>query len=131
MTVLGIDYGRVRIGLALADGPLAEPLITLSAENRQKLIEKIATIVTENKVEKIIIGLSEGKMAQETLQFASSLEQSLGIKVISVDETLTTHEAQEKLTEAHRKSKQKRKLIDTASAAIILQSWLDHFPVAV
>jgi len=68
MKVLGLDYGRVRIGLAIAEGPLAMPLKTvLYFGDRNKIIQTLRQIVNEEQVERIVVGISEGIMAKDKL----------------------------------------------------------------
>jgi len=117
MRLLGIDYGQKKIGLAIADGPLAEPLKTLR--------EKIREIVRTLKIEKIVVGISEGEMGRESKKFSLSLSRSLRIPVGTFDETLTTVEAQRLSIEAKVKRKKRRELEDAYSATLILQDYLD------
>ena len=125
MRILGIDYGRKKMGLALSDGPLAEPYKILRYQDIEILREKIKKIVKELEIEKVVVGLSEGKMAEETKEFAKNLEEKLGLSVILQDETLTTHEAQDLSIKAGIKRKKRKTMEDAYSAALILQSYLD------
>lgn len=125
MRLLGIDYGRKKIGLALADGPLAEPLKILRYQDIKILREKIREIVQTLKIEKIVVGISEGEMGSESKKFSLSLSRSLRIPVDTFDETLTTVEAQKLSIEAKVKRKKRRELEDAYSATLILQDYLD------
>ena len=62
--LLGIDYGTECLGIAIATTPLAEPLLIL--DNNVDLFNKLQQICQEQAITKIIIGLSEGEMAQKT-----------------------------------------------------------------
>ena len=75
MMLLGIDYGSKHIGLAIASGPLAEPLKNLQKSPR--IQSQIQQICERLHVSKIIIGISEGRMAEETKKFANQLKQKL------------------------------------------------------
>jgi len=123
--VLGIDYGRKKIGLAVAEGPLAEPYEILRYQDIKILVKNIRKIVETLKIEKVVIGISEGKMAEETKNFGKRLEEKIGIPVFFQDETLTTQEAQRLAISAGIKRKKRRALEDAYSAALILQSYLD------
>ena len=125
MRILGIDYGRKKIGLATADGVLAEPLKVLRYQDIGGLSEEIKKIVHDLKVEKIVMGVSEGKMAEETKKFGRRLQKKLGIPLIFQDETLSTQQAQELSIKAGIKRKKRRELEDAYSATLILQSYLD------
>lgn len=123
--VLGIDYGRKKIGLAIADGPLAEPYKILRYQDIKILVKNIRTIVETLNVEKIVVGISEGRMAEETRKFGKKLEEELGVPVFLQDETLTTQEAQGLAISAGIKRKKRRFFEDAYSAALILQAYLD------
>jgi RNase H-fold protein (predicted Holliday junction resolvase) len=78
------------------------------------------------QVEKIVLGISEGKMGEESREFGRKLEKKLKIPMIFQDETLTTHEAQKLSIEAGMKRKKRKTLEDAFSATLILQAYLDE-----
>lgn len=127
--VLGIDYGRKKIGIAIADGPLAEPLEVIRFENEEDALEKVSSSFAkaseDKKVSKVVLGVAEGKMAEEQREFGKKLEKRLGIPVTFQDETLTTQEAQELSIKAGIKRKKRKGLEDAYSAALILQNYLE------
>ena len=127
MRILAIDYGRKKIGLALADSEvnLAEPHRVIRFETIEEALKKIEKETEEEKIEKIVVGVSEGKMAEETRNFGKKLRDKLGIPVAFQDETLTTQEAQRFSIEAGIKRKKRKNLEDAYSAAIILQDYLN------
>jgi RNase H-fold protein (predicted Holliday junction resolvase) len=94
MNLLGIDFGERKIGLALAIGPLSEPVGIVS--NLKEIVE----ICQKNEVEKIIVGVSEGEMAKKQRKFAQELKALTGLPIELQDETLTTNEAILKMKEA-------------------------------
>lgn len=120
-TILGIDFGTKRVGVAIARGPLAEPLVILA--NDTALISQIAEIVTKEQVKRIVVGLSENKMAEQTKQFADKLTQHLDIPIHFIDETLSSYEMHHKMRLAKRSKKQAP--IDHLVAAQLLQDWID------
>ncbi|MDF1656118.1 MAG: Holliday junction resolvase RuvX [Verrucomicrobiales bacterium] len=132
---LGIDYGTVRIGLAVSDdlGFLAHPLETVAGDHPDKAAIEIARIVSERKIEDIVIGLplhangDEGKAVGKVRQFTELLRSEIELMVRwhEVDERYTTMLAMEKLHSAGRNEKNSRKIIDQAAAVEILQKWLD------
>ena len=128
MQILGIDYGRKKIGLAFGntEARLAEPLRILRDEDIKILSQKIGEIVKEYNIEKIVVGISEGEMAKETKEFGKKLEENLKVPVIFQDETLTTQDAQKFAIEAGINRKKRKLLEDAYSAAIILQTYLDY-----
>lgn len=123
MRVLGIDFGIAKIGLAIADNSLAQPMGVI--KNHQKTLTKIAQLVEQKEIEKIIIGLSEGKIGQKAKEYGNQLERITGIKVFFQDETLTTREAIAKMIEAGKKKRYRQEKEDAFAAAIILQAYLD------
>lgn len=119
MNYLGLDYGKAKIGVSLANGPLAAPLttlITLPIENSVKAIEEL---IKKHRVIAIIIGDSPKSFVAEL--------RHLNLPVFVVDETLSSHDARRALLHTTRI---KRKILEhSAAATIILQSWLDsHSP---
>jgi tRNA pseudouridine38-40 synthase len=133
MRAIGIDYGTVRVGVAISDqlGMMAHPLQTLS--NDSNLIKTLRAMVEKEKVNQIVIGLPKnmdgtlGPAAEKVKTFGNQLEQSLspGIRVIYLDERLTTVEAQRALHAAGKDVKKSRKMIDQVAAQILLQGYLD------
>lgn len=121
MRILAIDYGKRKIGLALATNSIAEPYKVIRYESEEEVLEKIEKIVKAEKVEKIVIGISEGKMAEEARSFGKKLNSP----VVFQDETLTTQQAQELSIKAGIKRKKRKSLEDAYSAALILQAYLD------
>jgi putative Holliday junction resolvase len=128
MNILAIDYGEKKLGVAFADSHLADPLMVIRYESLDYLIKKLKDLIEEKKVEKIIIGVSEGQMEIKTKEFGKILKQNLDTDVEFEDETLTSKEAN---TLAHfakiRRSKLKG-MEDAYAAAIILQNYLDRNP---
>jgi len=134
MRILGIDYGLVRIGLALTDplGIFAYPLVTIL--NNMSTIHEIKKIIEEYKVEKIVLGYPLKENGQRTSisdkikKFQKSLEKEFYLPVILSDERYSSAIAKQRIIETV-KSKKKRKdksLIDKNAAAIILQDYLEQ-----
>lgn len=126
MRILGIDYGLKKVGLAISDGLLAEPLAVLKVKDINEAVAKIEQILQVQQVESIVIGLSENKSAKLTQEFGKKLRQLVNIPIVFQDETLSTHEAQILSIESGIKRKKRREMEDAYAAAIILQSYLDR-----
>jgi putative holliday junction resolvase len=153
-TILALDYGRARIGLAIADAQvrLAKPLATLERINRNEDMRRLRELAHEQGVTQIIVGLplrldgSHGGMAEEVSRFAERVRKQIGVPVEMVDERLTSWEAQ-RLLEEHggrpmnppartagkdldrpkRKPKTEGKLtVDALAAAVILKEYLQR-----
>lgn len=115
MNILGLDYGEKYIGVAYAEDKLAEPLTTL---NNKIAISEIKKLVTNFKIEKIIVG-------DCPKDFLENLKEV--VKVEQTDETLSSHDARQMLmhtTQTRRKEKE-----HSIAAAIILQTWMDSCKV--
>ena len=124
MRLLGIDFGRAKIGLAVSEGFLAEPYSVIRYEDEKELLEKIKVLVDKEQIDKVVVGVSEGKSAEEATSFGEKLRE-LGLEVIFFDETLSTVSAQELSREAGMKRKKRKALEDAFAASIMLQSFLD------
>ncbi|WP_251613075.1 Holliday junction resolvase RuvX [Pumilibacter muris] len=133
MRILAIDYGDARIGLALSDESetLASPLETYKSQSMRKDIDAIAALAKEKDAGLIVLGLpinmdgSHGERANKTESFGKVLEKVSGLKVVYKDERLTTVSAEKTLIECNMRREKRKQVIDTLSAQIILQSYLD------
>ena len=126
---LGVDYGSVRVGLAISDphGLLATPYETLASPTA---VENICRIALEEEVVEIVLGLprhlngSEGASAELVRIFADELRVG-NIPIRLVDERSTTLSASAQLRQSGRNAKNSKSIIDQATAVIILQGALD------
>ena len=135
MRILAIDYGSHRIGIAVSDalGITAQPLEIIQHTNKQKDLDRIAAIIAEKKVEKIVIGLpvnmdgNEGPIVEHVRRFAANVEERFKLPVELYDERLTTMQAERMLVEEADMSREKRKGVkDKIAASILLQSDLEY-----
>jgi putative holliday junction resolvase len=102
-----MDYGRSKIGLALADleARIAAPLATMSRINRNEDMRRLRELLRDEKVIKIVVGLplrldgTAGDMAEEVTRFARRLQKQLGVPVELADERLSSWEAERILEE--------------------------------
>ena len=134
--VMGIDYGTVRIGLAVSDslGMLARPLLTVSGRKEDRPVEAIAGIIDEEKIEQAVIGIPdhadgrEGAITVKVREFVALLREAVGedFPIHEADEWGSTLAAREKLRAAGKKEAEIDEMIDQAAAAEILQNWLDR-----
>src|SRR5262245_66376937 len=99
--ILAIDYGRARIGLAVAELRLgmAQPLETLARVNRNEDMRRLREIVREQSVTLVLVGLplrldgSRGEMAEEAERLDGRVRTQAGVAVEMEDESLTSWEA--------------------------------------
>jgi len=120
--ILGIDYGRKKIGVALATGPISEPLGVYKAED---IYKKLEWLIKEHEVNRFVVGLSEGEMAEEAKIFGEKLSKQFALPVEFVDETLTTEDVLQQSIEAGMSRKKRKSKEDAFAAALILQTYLD------
>lgn len=120
--ILGIDFGTTRIGVAIARGPLAEPLTIVTAN--ETAVDRLLEICEQKQVTQIIAGISEGLMAEQTRLFMEQLTAKTGLPLVYVDETLSSKEMTNKLREAGN-NRALSGPIDHYVAAQLLQDWLD------
>ena len=146
--ILAVDYGRVRIGLAIADAEtqMPQPLSTLERINRNEDMRRLRELVREHGVRQIVVGLplrldgTRGEMAEEVERFAQRLRKQIGMPVELMDERLTSWEAErlleevqgrfihdEKLGADRKQKKQQSKMtVDAVAAAVILKEYLER-----
>lgn len=128
--IASIDYGRARIGLAISDERkiIALPLITIPAGDNKKIHEELSKRGT---LDALVIGLplmlngKEGEMAIEVRSFAEKLKEFFSIPILFWDERLTTAMGDRLMKDADLNRKQRSQKIDTLSATLILQNYLD------
>jgi putative Holliday junction resolvase len=126
MRILGIDFGLKKIGFSLATTDLAEPLNVIRFEDEKEVLIKIVSLVNQEKIEKIVVGLSEGDTAIKTRAFVNSLQPLVNIPIELTDETLSTQTAQDLAIEAGIGRDKRKRLEDAFAATVMLQSYLDR-----
>jgi putative pre-16S rRNA nuclease len=134
MRYLGVDLGRARIGLALADDVLrvARPLRVVTRRAEAADLAAISGTAREYEVDRAVLGLplhmdgSEGPSSRLARAFAPKLEAALGVPVELFDERLSTFEAETRLRDRGLSVKEARARVDAEAAAVILQGWLDR-----
>lgn len=122
-TILAIDYGTVRVGLAKSVLSLAQPLEIIG--NNEKLIPKIVALCEELGVSRIVVGISENVMAKKTQAFVQELEKAVTVPIEFWDETLSSQTVHQKAREMGWSKGKQKQAIDHLAAAEILQDWLD------
>ena len=134
MKIMAIDYGKSRIGIAISDilGMVANPVGTVSEKHFPTQVNEVSRKVKELCPGKIVLGLpknmdgTEGESAALVREFAEKLYEQTGVPFEYLDERLTTVSAHKLLNEMNfNGSKKRRNVVDTLSAVIILQNYLD------
>lgn len=152
--ILALDYGRKKIGLALADvaARIAQPHDTIERINRNEDMRRLREFVRDHDVQQIIVGLplrldgTHGEMAEEVTGFAARLRKQIGVPVEMVDERLTSWEAERILEEElgrriiHEETHLGRRkttrasdgkyTVDAVAAMVILREYLARTSIA-
>lgn len=131
--ILGIDFGEVRTGLAVSDalGMMAHGIGTVKTNGFKNLINIISEKIKEYDISLIVLGNpinmngTYGEKCKTVSLLAERIRSELHIEVELFDERLSTVSAHEILNSTEIKSKKRKAVIDTLSAEIILQNYLD------
>lgn len=137
---LGVDVGKVRVGVAICDpdGILATPLVTLAREQDPPDdavpadIRELARLAAEHNAVSLVVGLPVAlsgrheRAAIEVKAYADRLAAAVApIEVLLADERMSTVVASRRLSERGVRGKRQRAVVDQAAAVEILQSWLE------
>lgn len=133
MIILSIDLGKARTGIAICDKNmvLASPVCVIEEWNRDRLAQRIISIVHKHHAEKIVIGLpknmngSDGESALAAREFAEKLSELVDIPIEMHDERCTTMIAHQYLNDTNTRGKKRKQTVDAVAATIILQSYID------
>lgn len=132
MRIMAIDYGDARTGVAISDptGLLAGRTAVLPSRDRAALLERLAALASEHRVEELVVGLprnmdgTEGTRAALCREFAAALGTRLGMAPVLWDERRTTIEAHDILHAGGKREKQHKKTVDAVAASLILEGYL-------
>lgn len=133
MKIMSIDYGDVRTGVAISDirEILASPLCVIKESYQPKLVDKIIELISENKAEKIVIGLPRnmdgtyGYRCDECKSLGEAIAEKFDVEIVFEDERLTTVMAHNILSDNNVRGAKRKQTVDAVSAVMILQSYLD------
>ncbi len=131
--IMGLDYGKKRIGIAISDPLKTFAYSYLTINNDIKKFFELGKIIRDKKVVKAILGIpNESKISptsivDEVKKFKLDFESKFKLEVILWDETYTSVIAGQKILQSikSKKKRQDKSLLDMNSAAIILQEYLD------
>lgn len=131
--IMAVDLGLVRTGIAVCDELelLASPVGTITQPDLDVLCDEVAALAARERVKEIVVGHprnmdgSRGESAQRAEAFAEALGEKSGLPVVLRDERLTTVAAHGVLNQTNVRGKKRKAVVDTVSATIILQDYLD------
>ncbi|MEA2166182.1 MAG: putative pre6S rRNA nuclease [Thermoanaerobaculia bacterium] len=129
MSIIAIDYGGRRIGVAVSDsGTIARPHSVM--KNEGDVVGKLAGLIRELDGETVVVGVAKRSHStsgeQKFRDFAERLRQKTCTEVVLWDESLTTSDAARQLRENGVTRRDAQREIDMHAAAVILQSYLDE-----
>lgn len=134
MRYIGLDLGSRTLGIAISDGTglIASSYKTIRHnEEYDSLLEEVKKVTEEVKADGIVLGLPKnmnntiGPKGELSLQFKEKLENVLDVPIYLQDERLTTKSATDMLIMGNVSRKNRKKVVDSVAATIILQSFLD------
>ena len=136
-SILSIDYGLKRIGLAVSDESrsFAFPCGVIENKNFTFVLAHIRKIIEEKNIDLVIVGMPYNMNRENTTKsevailvekFLKKLQENISIPVKAVDERLSSFSAEEKLRESGLSAKKSKKFIDTEAARLILQEYLEN-----
>ena len=133
-TVLGFDYGTRRIGVATGQTITASatPLTTLNSINQKPDWSAIGQLIEQWKPDALIVGLptyldgTRSEMTEKALKFSRQLEGRYNLTVYTVNESLSSYEAEQEIQQHIKIGQHNKQEIDKMAAAIIVQSWLEQ-----
>ncbi|MCD4705600.1 Holliday junction resolvase RuvX [bacterium] len=133
-TILGIDYGEKRIGIAIGfvQGKISLPYKIIKNTSKNFVLKELKKIIEEKNINLIVVGLPysmsdksrQSKQFKEIVNFTIFLRNNFSIKIAEQDERLSTKTAGELLLE--KKKKKEKNIKDDVAASVILQSYLDR-----
>lgn len=133
MRIMAVDLGLVRTGIAICDEMemLASPVGTITQEDPDALCDEVAALAAREGAREIVVGYprnmdgTRGESAQRAEVFAEALREKSRLPVVLRDERLTTVSAHGFLNQTNVRGKKRKAVVDTVSATIILQDYLD------
>ena len=131
--VAGVDYGTVRVGLAIGDMEvgIASPLEVYTRRSEQLDADYFATLAREERLVRWIVGLPihldgrESEKSREARAFAEWLTDQTGLPCDFFDERFTSSQAESILLNANMTKKRRKARLDALAAQIMLQAYLD------
>lgn len=131
--VAGIDFGTVRIGIAISDPGrnIASPYENYTRRDRKQDALRFQRLVEEEAIRLFVVGLPvhldgrESEKSQEARRFGQWLAEITGVPVQYFDERFTTHQAQEALLGAQMTKKRRKQRLDMLAAQIMLSAFLE------
>ena len=134
MRYLGLDLGSRTLGIAVSEtGLIASNYKTIRHEEEyDRLLDEVKALVDELKIDTVVLGFPKnmnnpiGPKGELSLDFKEKLEKIINIPVVLQDERLSTKSALDTLIKGNVSRKDRKKVVDSVAATIILQTYLDR-----
>lgn len=135
MRAMGLDIGSVTVGVSLSDGlkMIASSYTVIRYEKEDDaLFNQIVNIIKEQEVDEVIVGMPyhmNGDFSvgcERTRRFEKKIKQLIDIKIIEIDERMSTVSAQNALLSFDVSRKKRKQVVDKVAATVILQTYLDR-----
>jgi putative Holliday junction resolvase len=131
--VAGIDYGTVRIGIAVSnpERTIASPVENYTRRSLEQDAERFRRLAADERIVLFVVGLpihldgGESQKSFEARQFGKWLGETTGVAVEFFDERFTSHEAEEFLLAADMTRKRRKKRLDMLAAQIMLSAYFE------
>lgn len=119
MNALSVDYGSKQIGLAISIQGVIQPLDVI--KNDSNFLPQLQKIITDYQIDKIFVGISQGLFAVKTQEFVNWLKNMIILPIETVEEAVSTIEADQIYLANKKPKKDYKKNIDAIAAAVILK----------
>ena len=119
MNALSIDYGNKRIGLAISIQGIIQPLSVV--KNDPRFLDQLNKVISDYKIDQIFVGISQGEFAKKTQKFVDELKTMVTLPIETVEEAVSTIEADQIYLANKKPKKDYKKNIDAIAAAVILK----------
>ena len=134
MRYLGLDLGSRTLGIAISEtGFIASNYKTIRHEEEyERLLDEVKKLVEELKIDTVVLGFPKnmnntiGPKGELSLDFKSKLEKIIEVPIVLQDERLSTKSALDTLIQGNVSRKDRKKVVDSVAATIILQTYLDR-----
>lgn len=136
--ILAIDYGTVRLGLAVSDAgqTFASPFRNYTRVSPEADAQYLSRVVAEEEIVQLVVGLPvhldgrESQKSRESRAFGTWLAETIGLPVTYYDERLTTREAEDQMRASKLTRKQRQERRDMLAAQLLLAAYLEADPTS-
>ncbi|MCA9390021.1 Holliday junction resolvase RuvX [candidate division WWE3 bacterium] len=125
MTILGVDYGLQRTGLALFENDTVFELTQLNENDKYRQVKHIVSLANEYSAELVVVGIPPSGNMRKKIEWLQKQLEKENLTVELIDENLTSVQAEHELDQQNLSPSEKKNKSDSRSAKLILQDYLD------